>query len=155
MSEEKQKKEVDILDQVRNAEKVLKTHLLLKQLQVIKKLAKEVLITKEKTKMILEDIGLKEEDVKKVIDFVNSLPEVQLSETEIKELKEDVKDEGKKERQTIQKKIEESPLTFTGASGSLTSANCYYAGTTGNGMNAYDTVTLQQGTTSQSLNIQI
>jgi len=107
---EKETKKEDILEQVKKAEKLIKMNLLLKQLATLKKLAKEVLVAKEKSVLILEEVGVSQEDVKRVIDFINSSPEVQLSESDKKDLREDVKEEHSKKREEVQKEIEKHPF---------------------------------------------
>lgn len=137
-------KKDDILDQVRKAERAVKMHLLMKQLAVLKQLARDVLVAKEKSRLILQDVGVSEEDIKRVIDFLNSSPEVQLSKDDVEELRDKVRNEGKKQRSEIQEKIEKSPMFFTGAgvggaglnafaaSSTSTTPAVYWANTSGN-----------------------
>lgn len=109
-----EEKKDDILDQVRKAERAVKMHLLMRQLATLKKIAREVLMAKEESRLILQDVGVSEEDIKRVIDFINSSPEVQLSKDDVEELRNKVRGKGKKEREDIQEKIEKNPLVFTG-----------------------------------------
>ena len=104
----------NILDQVCEAEKVIKTHLLVKRMVDFKNLARQVLEAKEESRLMLSDIGINEEDAKRVIDFVNALPEIQLSEEDKRDIWGRVREEGKKARQEVQEKIEKSPVVFTG-----------------------------------------
>ena len=107
---EKETKKEDILEQIKKAEKLIKMNLLLKQLATLKKLAKEVLVAKEKSTLILEEVGVSQEDIKRVIDFINSSSEVQLSESDKKDLREKVKKEHSEKRDEVQKEIEKHPF---------------------------------------------
>lgn len=120
------KKEInqpDILDQVRKAEKVIKTHLLIKRIAALKVLAKEVRSAKKEAHLLLEDIGIEGKDVKRVIDFVNDLPETQLSREDVKKIKNKVRRETKEVREEIQEKMEEAPIPFVGATTNLLSTS--------------------------------
>ena len=130
MTEEKTKKE-DILYQVKKVEKAVKLNLLYRRLADLKVLARDVLEAKEESVMILEEIGVSQEDIKRVIDFINSSPEVQLSEADKKELRERVRKENKQEKEEVQKEIEKHPLfsgsaNFLGSSGLNTTSNLNY-----------------------------
>src|SRR5260221_12827623 len=81
-----EKKEFDVLDQVRRLEKFRKAQVLVESIEEIKELAKEVLELKEKTNVLLEEIGLSVEDIKRVIDYVNSL--VKLTTSDKKRIRE-------------------------------------------------------------------
>lgn len=142
MSNETQKQDVkeegaDVLDQVRKAEKIVKTHLLMKRLADLKKLARTIHEAKEESRQLLADIGMKDEDVKRVIDFVNELPEVQLSEGDRKDIRDRVRNEGKKARREVQEKIEKSPAVFTG----LTGSNMFSAVNTASSLDALNNFT--------------
>jgi len=104
MSKEKEKIP-SILDEIKKVEKITKRNLLLKQLVKIKKLSKEILEDKKKCELLLQEIGIKSDDIKKVIDFVNNLPEVQLSEEDIRELKREIKGKVVEEKKDVEEKI--------------------------------------------------
>lgn len=142
---EEVKKEMDVLDHIKKAEKVIKTNLLIKQMGELKKLARELLEIKEKSVMILEDVGVEEADIKRVIDFINSSPEVQLTENDKKEIRERVRQQGRSKRQEVQREIESHP--FLG-NGSLTGGfgNTYLTSATG----ANTTATWVGGTNTSS-----
>lgn len=123
----------DVLDQFKKAEKMIKTNLLLKSIGNLKKLAREVLEIKEETRIMLSEIGISEEDSKRVIDFINSL--VELSEADKKEIRDEVKKGLASDRKEIEKKVEESPLFFGSNSGSV---NAYYSAS---GTGLYTTTT--------------
>jgi len=104
--EEKVEKD-DILSEVKKVEKLVKAQLLIKTLSDVKKKAREIVELKEETDAILEEIGLSAEDAKRVIDYVNSLKSVQLSESDKKEIREDTKKTVENMRESAEKKIEE------------------------------------------------
>lgn len=104
-----EKKTTDILDDVKKAEKVVKAQLLVKKIGELKKLAKDVLLAKEKSKIILEEIGIKDKDIKRIIDFVNESEDVKLTKADKENLKDDIQDDCVEERKKIMRKIEESP----------------------------------------------
>ncbi len=121
----KEIKEHDILDDVRKAEKAIKMQLLVKQLAVLKGLAREILEAKAKSEMILQDIGVSEADIKRVIDFVNSSPEVQLTEEDKKELRDEIRSDGQEARKEVQKKIESNPSFYASLTGATSNSVNY------------------------------
>lgn len=104
------KKEMSIVDKMKKIEEKKKEILLAKQLTKLKKLARMIVESKEETKIILDLLLVNDEDKKKLIDFINSLEEVKLSEDDKKMIKSKVKDvmESKKKEidEQIEKKIE-------------------------------------------------
>ena len=136
------KKEPLILDQVRKIEKLTKLHLLMGALIDIKQYAREILELKEKGMILLEEIGISEEDRKKIIDFINSLPEIRLSEQDKKDMRDRMRDKVKTARQETEKKIKDEPLRFAG---DLTNYEGYRTYTTPNALsfNATDGSNLQ------------
>lgn len=105
-----EKKQPDILDEVRKIEKITKAQLLRKAVKKIKEYAREIVELKEKTLIELEEIGIAESEIKKVIDFVNSLPDVQLTDNDKKELRDEVKKSVKEERSDVEKEVEKKGL---------------------------------------------
>jgi len=105
-----EKKEPDILDEVKKIEKITKAQLLRKAVRKIKNYAREILELKEKTLIELEEIDIAKGEIKKVIDFVNSLPDVQLTENDKKELRDEVKKSVKEERSDVEKEVEKKGL---------------------------------------------
>ncbi len=110
-------KKNDVLDHIKKAEKVIKTNLLIKQMGQLKTLARELLEIKERSVMILEDVGVEDADIKRVIDFINSSPEVQLTEGDKRELREKIRREGKSKRQDVQREMEQYPFFGSGTGG--------------------------------------
>jgi len=105
--------DVDILDEVKKIDRVKRRQLLLTEFEKVKQLAKQVIESKEKCKMILEEVGLKEEDIKKVIDFVNSMDEVKLSDSKRENLRDTVKIGIKVRRDEIAEKMQR-PIVHDG-----------------------------------------
>lgn len=144
----------DVLDQIKAQEKRIKARLLLKQIIVLKKLARDILEAKERTNLILEDVGVKEEDAKRIIDFINSHDDVQLSDQDKIELKDEIKSKGKEKRQDIQKEEEKhvnegvitTGLYYTNAVGG-SNITAGTSGTTG------DAWTLTAGSSSVNVNL--
>lgn len=103
---EKQK-EVNIIDQVKEIERKKKEALLIKSIQKLKVVAKEAIKAKRKMKAYLDELGLSEGDQKKLIDYINSQDEVQLTRKE----KDDIKEEVKRDLSGERKKVEEVVIT--------------------------------------------
>lgn len=115
MSEDKlEVQEVDVLDQIRKADKLIKQQLLLKKLKDIKKMARQILELKEQSVMILEEIGIEAGDVKRVIDFINESSDVKLTEEDRNDLRRSIKDSVKSKKNEIhnelEKHIEKNPF---------------------------------------------
>lgn len=108
MADEKKIVKHDILDDVKEAEKKIKRAAFLKMIPKLKTMAAEVNILKKKAELMLEEVGLDEKDIKRVIDFINSLPSVELSDKDIKELKEGVKDDVDESKRKAEKDFEKS-----------------------------------------------
>lgn len=102
-------KQNDILDEIKAVDRAIRAQTLARILTQIKEKAKKVLELKEEVNALLEATGLSTEDIKRVIDFVNSLDEVQLTDSEKKEIRTDARSVVKNEKKTAEKKINESP----------------------------------------------
>ena len=76
----KETKELDVLDHLKRVEAKVKQAVVVKMVGEIKRMASQVLELKEKCTAVLTEVGLSAEDVKRVIDFVNNLPSVQLND---------------------------------------------------------------------------
>jgi len=109
MSEENVKKEVDVLDDFRKVERAVKQRSLAFSMKLLKEKAATIMRFKEESIALLEALGIQELDIKRVIDFVNSLPDVQLSEFDRRKIKEEMREEGKKQKKKAADKIEDSP----------------------------------------------
>lgn len=102
-----QESSFDILDQVKKVEKAIKAKVLIKKIGELKKIAKEVNELKEEMVATLEELGLSDKDIKRVIDFINELPDVKLTDREKKEIREtaqaDVEETKAKEESEVEK----------------------------------------------------
>lgn len=103
----KVKKEKSVLDQVKKLERFKKAQILAETIEGIKIQAKEVLLIKEETKLLLEEIGISEKDIKAVIDYVNSI--VKLTKADKDELREKVRETKKKREEEVAKKMKKQP----------------------------------------------
>ncbi len=102
-----EEKKVDVLAQIKRAEQAIKQATLVKMISDIKNMAHDILELKEKCVMLLSEIGLTDEDIKRVIDFVNNLPTVQLSKVDKEAIGNWARDQVQGKRKDIEKKIEE------------------------------------------------
>lgn len=105
----KEVKEVDVLDDFRKVEKTVRQRALASSMKLFKEKATAIMRLKEETIALLEALGIQESDMKRVIDFVNSLPDVQLSESDKRVIREEMLAESKKQKKKAVDKIEESP----------------------------------------------
>ncbi len=77
----------------------------------MKEKAKQILTLKEESIALLEAISLSEKDQKRVIDYVNNLEEISLTEVEKKEIRTRTKEQMKKEKKEVEKKIQSDPAS--------------------------------------------
>ena len=105
-----EKKSPDILDDVKKIEKFKKAQLLAEAIQEIKDYAKNILILKEKTNYLLEEIGISAEDSKKVIDYVNSL--VKLTEKDKKDIRQQAQDTKQEKEEEVEERIKDNPIPY-------------------------------------------
>ena len=151
-------KKFDVLDDVKAAEKKIKRAAFLKLIPKLKEMAKEVNTLKKRAELLLEETGIEEKDRKRVIDFINSLPTVELSESDLKELREGVKEEVHETREKAEKDFDKSLEKFSSAMATSMdnawmstggTANTAYCSTVGAGSN----MTLSSN--GKSLNVDI
>ena len=102
-----EKKSHDILDDIKRVEKILTQQLLVRVISQLKQEAKETLKRKIRVKLMLKEVGISDDDAKRVIDFVNELPEVKLTEEEVKEIRDSVRESVRRDKSKVQKKMEE------------------------------------------------
>ena len=95
----------DTLDQLKKLEEAKKRQLMAKILTRVKKMSKEIIRAKEMCNFFLEQLSLEEKERKSVIDWINSLSDVQLDTNELKSLKEEVKSELSKGKKEAEDKI--------------------------------------------------
>lgn len=97
----------DILDDVKRVERAVKAKLLMNAISEIKERAREILELKEETTMILEEIGIDEKDIKRIIDFINN--SVSLTQSDKDKIRQSIKNEKEKDSEKIEKEIISSP----------------------------------------------
>jgi len=127
-------KKYDVLDSVKEMEKRTKALMLLDAVSKIKGMAREVLELKEETAIILDELGVSKIDSKRIVDFVNSLSDIKLSDKDKEIMREEVKSDIKsgkvgaeaKARDSIEEMIN-SPLSSS-VSSSTSSSNSASAG---------------------------
>lgn len=102
----------DVLDQIKEVEKMVKAQALIKVLTSLKEYAREVLVLKEKTTALLAELGISETDSKRVIDFINNSPEVQLTETDKKDIQGKARETVKDKKKTSQEELEKRLASF-------------------------------------------
>lgn len=111
-----EKKQPDVLDQLKAVEKRAKLHLLLKKVVAIRKMAREINYLKEKSQLTLEALGIDEKEIKRIIDYVNEQPGVKLSADDRKQLRDDINktvdDEKRQGEEQITKLLEEKPQLY-------------------------------------------
>ena len=96
-----------VLDDLKKIEEQKKKNLLIKSLNKLKEKAREVMTIKEETNAILNNLWLSTKEQKQIIDWINSLDDVQLSNDDRKEIADEMKEEMKEEKEVINKKTEE------------------------------------------------
>lgn len=105
-------KQPDILDEIRGLDKMVRKFLLIRLLAHVKFVSKKILRYKEGIRSVLAEAGIPEEDIKRIIDFVNESPEVKLTEQELKEARQESRDFVKGKRRDIEQEIEKQSPKF-------------------------------------------
>jgi hypothetical protein len=94
MSKEKiESEDIDVLDNIKKVEKAIKAKILIEKIGELKKYAKEINVLKEQSLATLEELNLSEKDVKRVIDYINELPDVKLTEREKNDIHDEISDD--------------------------------------------------------------
>lgn len=101
---------VDILDQVKKIDKAIKAKLLIEKIAQLKTYAREVNELREKSVATLEELDLSPKDIKRIIDYINELPEVKLSERDKEEIRSDINEVMTEEKQETEKTFREVDL---------------------------------------------
>ena len=76
------KKELNILDDVKDYDRKVRTKIVYKKLDTLKEWAKTIVELKEKTEMMLQELKVEDADIKRLIDYVNSQVELTLEDKE-------------------------------------------------------------------------
>jgi hypothetical protein len=132
---EKQNKKKDILEGIKEIDKEARTKMVYVKLKTLKEWARTILELKEKTQIMLEELGVETEDIKRLIDYVNSTQE--LTEKDKKELREEIKDDVEEEKEEVteklikdlEKKHFNQAYTMTASAGTATTSLNDYATT--------------------------
>lgn len=96
------------LDNLKKMNENIQKKTLSKLLINLKKKAKEIYKLKYFTNSLLNECWISEKESKAIIDWINSLWDIQLNEDDKKEIKEEVKQEIKETKKKVEKKFEES-----------------------------------------------
>ncbi len=83
----KAENEGDILENLKKIDKAVKAKVLIEEIARIKSQAKQVLEIKSRINARLESLGVAQKDQKRIIDYVNELPEVKLTEGEVEKIR--------------------------------------------------------------------
>jgi len=168
---EEKNKPRDILDDVRRNESRIKRALFLSHFSCMKEMAHQRLCLQEELRATCEQLGLSKDDTKRVIDFINESDDVRLTESDIEDVAEKVRDTLSDSRQDLVKELEKQPLvqryplteaigqTVVGFdydyddNGSITSTHAVYNVVSGTDGTSADTVNLNNGSSELSLKL--
>jgi hypothetical protein len=129
---EKLEKKKDILEDVKELDRKVRAKVVYEKISDIKEWAKEISTLKQKTQLLLEELGVETEDIKRLIDYATNSPEAQLTKSDLDNLRESVKDIIKDSKKKAQKKIEELPMVTTGyTTGGMSGASWTISNTSG------------------------
>ena len=95
----KEDNNTDILDDIRKVDKKIRVKLLVEKIKQLKEFAREINELKERMKITLEEMDVEEEDIKRIIDYINETPEVKLNEVDKQQIRKDVQEEVKEEKE--------------------------------------------------------
>lgn len=110
----------DILEDVKAVDRKVRAKIVYEKMSEIKDWAKEIATLKEKTQMLLEELGVESMDIKRLIDYATNSPEAQLTKNELEELREEVREEIDESKGKAKKKLADEPVTaFVGYSQDL------------------------------------
>jgi len=120
-------KKQDILEDVKDFDRRIRTRMVYKKLDDLKEWAKTIATLKEKTQVLLEELGVEKDDIKRLIDYVTNSDEAQLKESD----KENIRREVKESIKSTKKKVEEKDLTPVWLNGTTTTCGSTTCGTSG------------------------
>jgi oligoribonuclease (3'-5' exoribonuclease) len=107
------KQKSSVLDQIKEAELIKKKYLLLKSIQRIKELCAIVIETKEEINIALKMMGVEKDEAKSLIDFLNEMEEVKMTDKKreklVKKVEDSLKEEKKKISEDFIKSLENTP----------------------------------------------
>ena len=105
----KEEGSVDILLDIRKIEARKKQALLAKKVSELKVLAKKINELKVESEYLIDEMGVSKEDAKRVVDFINELDDVKLTDEEKKEIRNKTKQSVATGRKEVEKEIEKFP----------------------------------------------
>lgn len=108
-------KKKDILEDVKEVDRKVRAKIVYNKIGEIKEWAREIAELKEKTQMMLEELGVEKEDIKRLIDYATNSPEAQLTDEDKKELRDEIKNDIFEGKKKVQEKVSDS-YTFTSTS---------------------------------------
>lgn len=98
------KNENKVLDDLKKIDEQVKQKTLARMLTSLKEKAKEIHEIKYYTNKLLSELWINDKDSKAIIDWINSLNDVQLSDEQKKQIDKDIKSEIKDEKVKVEKK---------------------------------------------------
>ncbi len=140
------------LQQMKGIEDKREKARILKVLSRLKEIARRVQEDKERCTLYLQEVCKDVKEQKQVIDWINSLDDVALSEEAKADLQDEIKQSLVKEKKEIERKMDEKPETYwtTGlnalTSGTVATSNlANYASTQGVSLGQYTVSSAQSG----------
>lgn len=153
---EKVIKKTDILEDVKELDRKVRSKIVYDKLSDIKKWAREIAELKQKTQFLLEELGVETEDIKRLIDYANNSPDAQLSKDDLEEMKDEVKDMITESKEKVHTKMLDysAPYIMTSSVGGTATVGTYTASgtTSGNTWITNDTNTSNANTREASDN---
>jgi len=114
-------KKKDILEDVKELDKKVRAKVVYSKLKDIKSWAWDIAALKMKTQLLLEELGVEEADIKRLIDYSTNSQEAQLTKSDIEEIKDEVKEMVDRSKKKIEDKVEEHlPYAMFATTGTLT-----------------------------------
>jgi len=140
----------DILEEVKELDRQVRAKIVFEKLGEIKKWAREIAELKLKTQFLLEELGVEDADIKRLIDYATNSPEAQLDKDDVADLKDEVRDMIASSKKKIEKKMAETiPYAYVmSASGvdNMTTGGSYTTSSTGSTADGTTTWTATGGT---------
>jgi hypothetical protein len=123
----------DILEEVKELDRRVRAKIVYEKLSDIKRWAREIAELKQKTQFLLEELGVEDADIKRLIDYATNSPEAQLSKKDIADLKDGVRDMIADSKKKVEKKmVEYQPYAYamTASNGNMTTGGTYTVSST-------------------------
>ena len=130
---EKRVEKKDILEEVKELDRRIRSKIVYEKLDDIKQWAREIAELKQKTQLLLEELGVEDADIKRLIDYATNSPEAQLSKDDIADIKDEVKDEIADSKKKLNKELVDNMSFMCAPDVKLNSMGGYYAYATTSG----------------------